>query len=409
MDGSIRGVRPEEFAMARELRWWLVATLAVCGGIALAYVPPRGVRGGRAEERVTRLTAARTRVQALEWQWRAAHLAVRFADYRQRLAAPLAELRATNRPGPALLIDGPDPVPPAIRLGIALALDSAWRRRGLGVTKVSVAVVFDLGRRTTARAATPKAEAARAYLLPDSTDRTTCVAVVAAPHLARYLAPRPDTKAFFAQWRYIGNFYGPCAFYAAFGAPGNTVRHWLGRRNFDLAGYPDWGHEVTFGPTDWLQNAAAKHYSWFWAEVYRSVSPAGVACLGGRIDRCRDAVLDGADDASDDSLPRIVATTFSWREQTRLLEGYRYLSDVTADVGHDRFLRFWNSSLAVDTALATALKMPVGAWTERWQRRFGVRLTLGAAPPLGAALLGLLLAAAAVASVLVSVARREVR
>jgi hypothetical protein len=394
--------------MARQLRWWLVATLAVCGGIALAYVPPRGLRGTRAGEEVARLTAARTRVQALEWQWRSAHLAVRFAEYRQRLAGPLSELRATNRPGPALLIDGPEALPQSIRHGVEQTVDSAWRQLGLGVTKVSVAVVLDLGRSTNARLATPQAGGAKAYLLPDSADRTTCLALVAAPHLARYVAV--DDRAFFTQWRYIStNLFGPCAFYAAFGAPGSAVRQWLGRRDYDLAWYPDWQHEPTVGQMPWLHEGATHHYSWFWSEVYRSVAPAGVACLGGRVDRCRDAVLEGAEDASGDSLPRIITTTYSWRQQARLLEGYRYLGDVAAAVGHDRFLRFWNSSAAVDTALATALKMPVGAWTERWQRRVGVRLSLGAAPPLGAALLGLLFAAAAVASILVTVARREVR
>jgi hypothetical protein len=401
--------------MARELRWWLVATLAVCGGIALAYVPPRGVRGARAGEEVAPLTAARTRVHALEWQWRSAHLAIRFAEYRQRLAGPLTELRATNRPGPALLIDGPDALPQSIRQGVEQTVDSAWRELGLGVSKISVAVVLDLGRNTKARAGTPKAEAATAYLLPDSTDRTTCLALVGAPHLSRYVAAGRDNRAFFEEWRrtlrFFGTvkFFGPCAFYAAFGSPGYPVRHWLGRRDYDLALYPDWQHEPTVGQMPWLHEGATHHYSWFWPQVYSSVSAAGIACLGGRVGGCRDAVLAGAEDGRGDSLPRIVATTYSWRQQVRVLEGYRYLGDVAAAVGHDRFAQFWNSAVAVDTALSTALKMPVGAWTERWQRRFGVQLRLGAAPPLGAALLGLLLAGAAVASVLVTVARREVR
>ncbi|HYT70127.1 MAG TPA: hypothetical protein VEK78_02025, partial [Gemmatimonadales bacterium] len=62
-----------------------------------------------------------------------------------------------------------------------------------------------------------------------------------------------------------------------------------------------------------------------------------------------------------------------------------------------------------DTALAAALKMPVGEWTERWERRFVPRLPLGAAAPLGASGLGVLLAGAALASVALGAKRRQVR
>ena len=83
-------------------------------------------------------------------------------------------------------------------------------------------------------------------------------------------------------------------------------------------------------------------------------------------------------------------------------------ADVAREVSHDRFLRFWNSTEPVDTALAAALRMPVGDWTERWQRRFVPRLPLGAAAPLAAAVLGILLAGAAIIGAALSAARRQV-
>jgi hypothetical protein len=89
--------------------------------------------------------------------------------------------------------------------------------------------------------------------------------------------------------------------------------------------------------------------------------------------------------------------------------GERYLADVAREVGRERFLRFWNSSLPVDTALAAALRAPVGEWSARWQRRFGPRLPLGPAAPLSAMLLGIVLGGAAVASVVLTASRREVR
>src|SRR2546422_7095903 len=97
---------------------------------------------------------------------------------------------------------------------------------------------------------------------------------------------------------------------------------------------------------------------------------------------CRAAVLSGADEWTGDSLPRFLESDpRGWWLGQRVLYSDRYLADVAREVGHDRFLRFWNSPDPVDTALATALKMPVGEWTERWQRRFVPRLPLGAAAP----------------------------
>ena len=96
-----------------------------------------------------------------------------------------------------------------------------------------------------------------------------------------------------------------------------------------------------------------------------------------------------------------------WRGQ-RLLYSDRYLADVAREVGHDRFLRFWNSPEPVDTALAAVLKMPVGEWTERWQRRFVPRLPLGPAAPVSATVIGLLLGGAAVAVVSLGAKRRQV-
>src|SRR5256886_14486627 len=101
-----------------------------------------------------------------------------------------------------------------------------------------------------------------------------------------------------------------------------------------------------------------------------------------------------------DSLPRFLQSDpRGWWRGQRLLYSDRYLADVAREVGHDRFLRFWNSPDPVDTALATALKMPVGEWTERWQRRFLPRLPPGAAAPFSPAALGGPLSAAGVPGV----------
>jgi hypothetical protein len=119
-------------------------------------------------------------------------------------------------------------------------------------------------------------------------------------------------------------------------------------------------------------------------------------------------VLAGAGDAFGDSLPQLLDATVRWWREERLVQGWRYLGDVAREVGYARFLQFWNSTEPVDTALAAALRMPVGKWTARWERQFLPRLPLGAAAPLGAALLGILLGGAAVALVARGAMRRQV-
>jgi len=131
--------------------------------------------------------------------------------------------------------------------------------------------------------------------------------------------------------------------------------------------------------------------------------------MAGRTQSCRAAVLSGAEEWIGDSLPRFLQSDPRrwWRGQ-RLLYADRYLADVAREVGHDRFLRFWNSPEGVDTALTTALKMPVGKWTERWERRFVPRLPLGPAAPLSATVIGLLLGGAAVVVIAWGATRRQV-
>jgi hypothetical protein len=397
--------------MARQLRWWIGATLLACGAIALLYLPPRDAAPEpRPGHQVRRQTAARLRAQGLAFQWRAADFSVRIAEYREQLEPELARRRATGRPGAALLIPGADTLP-ELRQILQSALDTLWGQMGLGVTKVSVGVVLDVrGTWSRAPADRPKdALGGTAYLLPDSTDRATCVALIPGRYWIRSLLSPPADRLR-DEWlktELLKSGLGPCAFYAAYGTPGEPVRHWLARRQYDLALHADWDGRR---PERWAWRPfiGPEDKRWYWTEVYR-VPLRAVACLGGRPDGCRAAVLEGADGHGDHRRSRVLVVEPRWWRRERLVEGDRYLADVAREVGHDRFARFWSSSLPVDTALAAALKEPVGEWTARWQRRFAPKLPLGAPVPTSAVVLGLLLAGVAVASVAFSVSRREVR
>ncbi len=347
--------------MARQLTWWLAGAFVACAIVAVGYLSPSGAApAATARSRQPQPAAARLRARGLAEQWRAADLAVRLAVYRRRLEPELARRRATDQPGPALLVEAPDTVPVHTRELVASALDTVWRELGLGVSKVAVGVVVDFWRfpRTDTDSSPKVPSGSVGYLLPDSTDRATCIALIPA-------------------W------------------------YW----NYDLASVPSWGREWSHHPeASWMMD---RNTGWFWSAVYGHPI-AAIGCLAGRAHSCRTAVLAGAGDAFGDSLPRLLDTTVRWWREERLVQGWRYFGDVAREVGYDRFLRFWNSTEPVDTALATALKMPVGKWTERWERRFLPRLPLGAAAPLSAALLGILLSGAAVTLVARGAMRRQV-
>jgi hypothetical protein len=396
--------------MARGVKGWVAATVLMLGGVALAYLPPRGARADRYRSAfvVTPFlhpTAARLRVQGLAEEWRRTQATVRLMEGRERLPA--------GARGPTLLLTGFDSIPAAAHRRVAAALDTVWQHLGLDETKVIVGVSVELRTPRPEASHTPRMNLETpAYLLPDSSHRAACIALIPASIywtsviLGRQAPGQLSGVPHLQLW--LKGVLGPCAFYAAFGAPGKPVLHWLGRRGFDLALYPDWDAApgATSGGAEFRM--IDRRTYWYWDFIYHQ-SFTAVACLAGRSSSCRAAVVGRADEVVDDSVPRFVTSSRWWWRQQQLVGGERYLGDVAREVGRERFLRFWNSSMPVDTALAAALRAPVGEWTKRWQGRFAPRLPLGPAAPLRAMLLGIVLAGAAVASVVLTASRRQVR
>jgi hypothetical protein len=108
-------------------------------------------------------------------------------------------------------------------------------------------------------------------------------------------------------------------------------------------------------------------------------------------------------------IPNVVLPERRWWRAQHLLPGERYLGDIARTVGRDRFLAFWTSGEPVDTALAAALKRPVGEWTADWERGFVQPIRLGPAAPLEGVVMALTIAVFAIVLVAGTASRRQIR
>jgi hypothetical protein len=338
-------------------------------------------------------------------EWRAADGALRLLSERRRLREARDSIARSE---PRLVLSEPDRVPPPAGRLIDSAMHRAWQQLGLGETKVKVVMILELMPAAGVRDRPPAEEGRGTYLAPDSTDRTTCIAVIPLSAYWTRVVPgelrnRVPFDAFVQMFK---GGLGPCAFYAAYGTPGNPVRRWLVARGWDLALTLDAGPRGRQRAS--LIGMADPRYPWYWDAVY-SYPPGAVACIAGRAAACRGSVLAGAADDTPTPVPDIMRIDRRWWRTQRLAEAQRFLADVAHDVGRDRFLTFWTSPLPVDTALAAALKRPVGEWTADWQRDLVPSVRLGPAPRAGAVAIALTLAILALAVVTVTASRRQVR
>lgn len=395
--------------MARQLRWWVVAPLGACLVIAIAYLPPRAMpllrqRFFRLAQTFEPPTPYRQRVQELASRYRRTAFELAMREYEDSLRPELERHRAQEIPGPAVYFAGPDSLSDSARGLVRALLDRAWNRLGLGVSKISVGVVISVVfQRPPPQEAPAHMPQADVFLIPDSTNRTTCLAFVpiiywGRPGILTLARPAPTSELAEQLHRSLGT----CAYFAKFGAPGQEIARWLTSRHYDLAEDP-WTLR-TPARSSRAGELLNPDKAWFWYEVYR-YGPDAVRCLAGRPTACsRSALARGPGPA----VP-IVSTEENWRTPASPAGANRYFADLVDDIGPERFGRFWNSELPVDTALATAMRMPVGEWTRRWQATLVPPIRLGPAAPFSATLLATLLGVAMVVLVMLTAARRQVR
>lgn len=394
------------------VRRWVLAGAAACVAVALAYLPPRGAKPPRGSfffAQAPRGTPARLRAQMLAEEWRAADAAVKLVGERRRLQDVVR--RASGSGKPIVVLSDSASVPPAFASMADSAMQTAWRLLGLGETKVRVAAVLELAPTENRLARDhPAPEVRRGmFLAPDSTDRTTCIAVVPlGRYWTRVIAGDPRATPQFGSFvQMMKAGLGPCAFYAAYGTPGRSVRQWLVARGWDL------GLMLDPGPRK-RQDGGAIGMSdpgsnWYWSMIYSSLPPRGVGCLASRPAACRAAIIAGAQENGVVPMPDITRIDRGWWRTQQIAGGERFLADVASDVGRERFQTFWTTALPVDTALAATLKRPLGEWTAEWQASLIEPIRLGPTPRFGAAALALMIGALAVLGVAVGASRRQAR
>ena len=394
--------------MARPVALWLGATLLLCAVGAAVYLPPRGlprwawaVRSAQAAESQSRLQARR-----LAGEWLEVNAAVQALRLRSQVTAAAGARRDSGSVGPVLLIEGADSFAVRSRPLLQAGLDSLWSRLEIGDSKIAVAVVLGDPFRPGHLLRLERASTATglSFVLPDTSDRTTCLVQARLPLWFR--GRRYVSLSDLLPW--AARVLGPCAYYARFGMPSPRVEQWLARRQFDLALMPAWGEDRRVSSELWVPDDPEVRDSWSVYQFY-SFPRTTAACFAGRPDVCRRSLV-AADRGADGPRPRVVVPWNPWESRKVLLIGAnQFLSHVVDQAGPDRFQEFWTTALPVDSALTLALGEPVGEFTARYQREIGPSPAFGAATtPLNAGL-GVAFAVLVVGLAMVAQGRREVR
>jgi hypothetical protein len=390
--------------MAHGMKWWLGGTSGVCLLIAVAYLPPRGamfldVMGftrwrNNESEAVRRRNDLADQYRTVSGELEAALLKVK--------AAPILEAeRAAGRPAKAIVL-GEDSLTGEKRELLGPALDTVWRQLEMGNTKIALVLASPTLERSRDR---PDAyNFWRTYLLPDSTDRTTCVVVY---NLGGLREERPRQGLTEQRLR---TALGPCAFYARFGAPSPLVRHWLDANNYDVTESSDWSG-ITRGrdyDTNWNLNEFRGYGTLvFYSYVYE-MSFLKIACLAGRQPACVDAWKMGAGGSG--PYRHVLSPGSGWRiRDSRLPDEATTLAALVQEAGEDAFQEFWTTSLPIDSALTIAVGKPAGEWLAERPQAKALKITLGPVPPLSSMIGGTLVGLFLLAVAAVMVQRRQVK
>lgn len=214
------------------------------------------------------------------------------------------------------------------------------------------------------------------------------------------------------------NILGPCAFYAAFGMPGDSIRSWLRARGATLALGGSWTRTPNLVSRDvgegyYYVRSDTNAYFPGGARVLHYYSSRGIQCVLGDTEVCAASVLEPTLGA------RPVAVGPAMKLSTRI-EGFNafdagveyggreteMLADMLRSFGKDRFAQLWSSPDPLPVAFQRATGLSLGEWVATWAQELVPEIDRG--PTIPAASLGSALAVV-IASILLTVwmARRR--
>lgn len=338
--------------MAPQLKRALTAAGLVCAAIVVAYLPPPASTSPSGVMWIAdRAPMARRHARALDTAERWAEMTLGIIRNRDTV---LSTMRGTRNG--QISIDTTDAAGLPETAHVRAAIESVWAALPRHDPAVRVGVA--IARIPPAASQSALDFAATVWTLPPSaTDGHTCLVLAALP-------ARIPPAAWSLEYGRGSRLLGPCAFYAAFGAPGARIQQWLTHGGVRYALSANW-HQVNY-EVDQTATLGTTPFEWY------TGSFDFVACRTGQVRRCARMVTDPAAALAFRlrvgavTLPGAMESWISSRGLGRSTPGDRFLADLVVAFGPDRFARFWHSAAAPDSAFVQAFGTPLSGWTHQW-------------------------------------------
>jgi hypothetical protein len=356
------------------LRWVAIAVAAMLGFIVLSWGRVRAEYKPTAEEHLEDVLQRKaslhsSRVQRFARQVRMAQLS---DSLRGALPRGTEGVRAFY---------GRD-VDQAIRSALDTALQRAREKTG-AAPRIGVDVVTINDTLTISGVRPWWSYHAPFYILPSrATDR--CIVVLPA---GKGLSPWALARTLNSEDARM-QILGPCAFYAAFGLPGDSIRDWLRSRGVLLALGGSWTQNAGALQTSGGEPFYTSSTSYYPGppNAFYFMSGRAVNCVVGNRSACESIIMDRASTPIPLAVGSVVrpgvgigpmnhgtGNDFRGRE-------FEIVSDMVRSLGRERFERFWRSNDAVPTAFQKASGMSLGEWVSSWGRERIDRIEHGPVP-----------------------------
>ncbi len=164
--------------MASQLTRWLLVALLLTA--ALFIIRMNTTFGFKWPRQPPQGSAARERASSLAAEWREAEQSRRVYTFRKQLAEELRQRAAIDSPTVAMMVIPGGRLSSTLTDTLRAAVTDAWRKLGLGVTKVGVGVVLNLGI-APVLPGMPRpniSDNTQLLLPPDSLEPTVCLIMV---------------------------------------------------------------------------------------------------------------------------------------------------------------------------------------------------------------------------------------